>query len=123
MAVAVPVRILLLSLHQWDPVLKMVEDYRDIQNKIKALNDELGPIKDALTRHLIAGDEDKIELPDGSYVVSKVMVALWTYSDKLEAKRIKLEEQKLDLKNAEKKEQLNGSASATFSAHVRGRAK
>jgi hypothetical protein len=106
-----------------DPVMKMVEDYRDIQNKIKALNDELGPIKDALTRHLIAGDEDKIELPDGSYVVSKVMVALWTYSDKLEAKRIKLEEQKLDLKNAEKKEQLNGSASATFSAHVRGRAK
>jgi|TARA_A100001201_G_scaffold130570_1_gene116398 hypothetical protein len=103
--------------------MKMVEDYRDIQNKIKALNEELGPIKEALTRHLVAGDEDKIELPDGSYVISKVMVALWTYSDKLEAKRIKLEEQKLDLKNAEKKEQLNGSASATFSAHVRGRAK
>ena len=96
--------------------MKMVEDYRDIQNKIKALNEELGPIKEALTRHLVAGDEDKIELPDGSYVISKVMVALWTYSDKLE-------EQKLDLKNAEKKEQLNGSASATFSAHVRGRAK
>ena len=106
-----------------DPVMKMVEDYRDIQNKIKALNEELGPIKEALTRHLVAGDEDKIELPDGSYVISKVMVALWTYSDKLEAKRIKLEEQKLDLKTAEKKEQLNGSASATFSAHVRGRAK
>ena len=106
-----------------DPVMKMVEDYRDIQNKIKALNEELGPIKEALTRHLVAGDEDKIELPDGSYVISKVMVATWTYSEKLEAKRIKLEEQKLDLKTAEKKEQLNGSASATFSAHVRGRAK
>tara|TARA_R100001509_G_scaffold20190_1_gene10449 strand:- start:915 stop:1367 length:453 start_codon:yes stop_codon:yes gene_type:complete len=106
-----------------DPVMKMVEDYRDIQNKIKALNEELGPIKDALTRHLVAGDEDKIELTDGSYVISKVMVATWTYSEKLEAKRIKLEEQKLDLKTAEKKEQLNGSASATFSAHVRGRAK
>ena len=49
-----------------DPVMKMVEDYRDIQNKIKALNEELGPIKDALTRHLVAGDEDKIELPDGA---------------------------------------------------------
>ena len=71
--------------------MKMVEDYRDIQNKIKALNEELGPIKEALTRHLVAGDEDKIELPDGSYVISKVMVALWTYSDKLEAKRIKPE--------------------------------
>ena len=106
-----------------EPILKMVEDYRDIQNKIKALDEELGLIKDALTRHLVAGDEDKIELTDGSYVISKVMVATWTYSDKLEAKRIKLEEQKLDLKNAEKKEQLNGSASATFSAHVRGRAK
>ncbi|REJ63018.1 MAG: hypothetical protein DWQ21_04455, partial [Bacteroidetes bacterium] len=106
-----------------DPVMKMVEDYRDIQNKIKALNEELGPIKEALTRHLVAGDEDKIELTDGSYVISKVMVATWTYSEKLEAKRIKLEEQKLDLKTAEKKEQLNGSASATFSAHVRGRAK
>ena len=106
-----------------DPVMKMVEDYRDIQNKIKALNEELGPIKEALTRHLVAGDEDKIELADGSYVVSKVMTAQWTYSDKLEAKRIKVEEQKLDLKNAEKKEQLNGSATATFSAHVRGRAK
>ena len=106
-----------------DPVMKMVEDYRDIQQKIKALNDELGPIKDALTRHLIAGDEDKIELADGSYVISKVMTAQWTYSEKLEAKRIKLEEQKLDLKTAEKKEQLNGSATATFPAHVRGRAK
>ena len=78
---------------------------------------------DALTRHLIAGDEDKIELADGSYVISKVMTAQWTYSEKLEAKRIKLEEQKLDLKTAEKKEQLNGSATATFTAHVRGRAK
>ena len=106
-----------------DPVMKMVEDYRDIQQKIKALNDELGPIKDALTRHLIAGDEDKIELADGSYVISKVMVAQWTYSDKLEAKRMKLEEQKIDLKAAEKKEQLNGDAYATFTAHVRGKAK
>ena len=49
-------------------------------------------------------------------------VALWTYSDKLEAKRIKLEEQKLDLKNAEKKEQLNGSASNLL-CYVRRRAK
>ena len=106
-----------------DHMLKMVEEYRDIQKKIKDLNEELEPIKDALTRHLVAGDEDKIELTDGSYVISKVMVATWTYSEKLEAKRIKLEEQKLDLKTAEKKEQLNGSASATFSAHVRGRAK
>jgi len=103
--------------------MKMVEDYRDIQNKIKALTEELGPLKDALTRHLIAGEEDKIELADGSYVISKVMTAQWTYSEKLEAKRIKLEEQKLDLKTAEKKEQLNGSATATFTAHVRGRAK
>ena len=105
------------------PVLEMVEDYRNLQHKIKALNEELGPIKDALTRHLVAGEEDKIELADGSYVISKVMTAQWTYSEKLEAKRIKLEEQKLDLKTAEKKEQLNGIASATFSAHIRGRAK
>jgi len=106
-----------------DPVMKMVEEYRDIQNKIKALTEELSPLKDALTRHLIAGEEDKIELADGSYVISKVMTAHWTYSEKLEAKRIKLEEQKLDLKTAEKKEQLNGTATATFTAHVRGRAK
>tara|TARA_B100000003_G_scaffold21066_1_gene16954 strand:- start:888 stop:1340 length:453 start_codon:yes stop_codon:yes gene_type:complete len=106
-----------------DPIMEMVASYRDIQNQIKTLNDQLAPIKDALTRHLIAGDQDKIELSDGSYMVSKVMTAHWVYSDKLEAKRIKLEEQKLDLKNAEKKEQLNGSASATFTAHVRGKAK
>ena len=106
-----------------DPIMEMVASYRDIQNQIKILNEQLAPIKDALTRHLIAGDEDKIELADGSYMVSKVMTAHWVYSDKLEAKRIKLEEQKLDLKTAEKKEQLNGSATATFTAHVRGRAK
>lgn len=106
-----------------DPVMEMVEKYREIQNTIKALNEELDPIKDALTRHLIAGEEDKIELPDGSYVITKIMTAHWVYSDKLEEKRIKLEEQKLDLKNAEKKEQINGKASATFTAHIRGRAK
>jgi len=104
-------------------VMKMVEDYRDIQNKIKALNEELEPIKDALTRHLIAGDEDKIELPDGSYVITKVMKAQWTYSEKLEARQLKFKEQKLDLENAKKKEQLNGTASATYNAHVMGRAK
>ena len=106
-----------------DPIMEMVASYRDIQNQIKTLNDQLAPIKDALTRHLIAGDQDKIELADGSYMVSKVMTAHWVYSDKLEAKRIKLEEQRIDLKAAEKKEQLNGNASATFTAHVRGKAK
>ena len=64
----------------------MVASYRDIQNKIKTLNERLAPIKDALTRHLIAGDEDKIELADSSYMVSKVMTAHWV-SDKLEEKR------------------------------------
>jgi len=99
-----------------DPVMKMVEDYRDIQNKIKALNEELAPIKDALTRHLVAGDEDKIELPDGSYMLIKVMKTQWVYSKELE-------EQRIDLKAAQQKEQLNGKASATFTAHVRGTAK
>ena len=106
-----------------DPVMKMVEDYRDIQNKIKALKDELEPIKDALTRHLVAGDEDKIELPDGSYVITKVMKAQWTYSEKLQARQLKFKEQKLDLENAEKKERLNGTASAIYNAHVMGKAK
>ena len=106
-----------------DPIMEMVASYRDIQNQIKTLNDQLAPIKDALTRHLIAGDQDKIELADGSYMGCKVMTAHWVYSDKLEAKRIKLEEQRIDLKAAEKKEQLNGNASATFTAHVRGKAK
>ena len=99
-----------------DPVIKMVEDYRDIQNKIKALNEELAPIKDALTRHLVAGDEDKIELPDGSYMLIKVMKTQWVYSKELE-------EQRIDLKAAQQKEQLNGKASASFTAHVRGTAK
>ena len=99
-----------------DPVIKMVEDYRDIQNKIKALNEELAPIKDALTRHLVAGDEDKIELPDGSYMLIKVMKTQWVYSKELEERRI-------DLKAAQQKEQLNGKASATFTTHVRGAAK
>ena len=99
-----------------NPVMKMVEDYRDIQNKIKALNEELAPIKDALTRHLVAGDEDKIELPDGSYMLIKVMKTQWVYSKELE-------EQRIDLKAAQQKEQLNGKASATFTAHVRGTAK
>jgi len=106
-----------------DPIMEMVASYRDIQNQIKTLNEQLAPIKDALTRHLIAGDEDKIELADGSYMVSKVMTAHWVYSDKLEEKRTKIEEQRIDLKAAEKKEQLNGKASATFTAHVRGKAK
>ena len=103
--------------------MEMVASYRDIQNQIKTLNDQLAPLKDALTRHLIAGDQDKIELADGSYMVSKVMTAHWVYSDKLEEKRTKIEEQRIDLKAAEKKEQLNGNASATFTAHVRGKAK
>ena len=106
-----------------DPVMEMVAKYRDIQNNIKTLTEELGPIKDALTRHLVAGDEDKITLPDGSYVITKVMTAHWTYSEKLEEKRVKLEEQRIDLKAAEKKEQLNGKAEAVFTAHVRGTAK
>lgn len=99
-----------------DPIMEMVASYRDIQNQIKTLNDQLAPIKDALTRHLIAGEEDKIVLADGSYMVSKVMKTRWVYSDKLE-------EQRIDLKAAEEKEQLNGKASATFTAHVRGSAK
>ena len=52
-------------------------------------------------------------------MVSKVMTAHWVYSDKLEEKRTKIEEQRIDLKAAEKKEQFNGKASATFTAHVR----
>jgi hypothetical protein len=99
-----------------DPVMDMVTQYRDIQSKIKTLTEELGPIKDALTRHLVAGEQDSITLPDGSYVITKVMTAHWTYSEKLEEKRI-------DLKAAEKKEQLNGKAEAVFTAHVRGKAK
>ena len=106
-----------------EPMLKMVEQYRDIQKKIKDLNEELAPIKDALTRHLVAGDEDKIELPDGSYVITKVMKAQWTYSEKLQARQLKFKEQKLDLENAEKKERLNGTASAIYNAHVMGKAK
>ena len=51
------------------------------------------------------------------------MTAHWTYSEKLEEKRVKLEEQRIDLKAAEKKEQLNGKAEAVFTAHVRGTAK
>ena len=106
-----------------DPVMDMVTQYRDIQSKIKTLTEELGPIKDALTRHLVAGEQDSITLPDGSYVITKVMTAHWTYSEKLEEKRVKLEEQRIDLKAAEKKEQLNGKAEAIFTAHVRGKAK
>ena len=106
-----------------DPVMEMVAKYRDIQNNIKTLTEELGPIKDALTRHLVAGEQDNITLPDGSYVITKVMTAHWTYSEKLEEKRVKLEEQRIDLKAAEKKEQLNGKAEAVFTAHVRGTAK
>jgi hypothetical protein len=106
-----------------DPVMDMVTQYRDIQNKIKTLTEELGPIKDALTRHLVAGEQDSITLPDGSYVITKVMTAHWTYSEKLEEKRCKFEEQRIDLKAAEKKEQLNGKAEAIFTAHVRGKAK
>ena len=106
-----------------DPVMEMVAQYRDFQSKIKTLTEELGPIKDALTRHLVAGEQDKITLPDGSYVITKVMTAHWTYSEKLEEKRVKLEEQRIDLKAAEKKEQLNGKAEAVFTAHVRGTAK
>jgi hypothetical protein len=73
-----------------DPVMEMVAKYRDIQNNIKTLTEELGPIKDALTRRLVAGDEDKITRPDGSYVSTKVMTAHWTYSEKREEKRVKL---------------------------------
>ena len=69
-----------------------------------------------MTRHLVAGDEDKIELPDGSYMLIKVMKTQWVYSKELE-------EQRIDLKAAQQKEQLNGKASATFTAHVRGTAK
>ena len=106
-----------------DPIMQMVEDYRSTQNEIKVLNDKFALLKDALTRHLVAGDEDSIELPDGSYVVTKVMKPQWTYSEELKVKRIKLKEQELDLKNEEKKERLNGTASATKNAHVMGRPK
>ena len=99
-----------------DPVMDMVAKYRDIQSNIKTLREELAPIQDALTRHLVAGDEERIALADGSFVISKVMKAHWTYSEKLE-------EQRIDLKAAEKKEQLNGKAQAVFTAHVRGNAK
>ena len=99
-----------------DPVMDMVAKYRDIQSNIKTLREELAPIQDALTRHLVAGDEERIALADGSFVISKVMKAHWTYSEKLE-------EQRIDLKAAEKKEQLNGKAQAVFTAHVRGTAK
>ena len=58
--------------------MEMVASYRDIEPD-QGPERTLAPIKDALTRHLIAGDEDKIELADGSYMVSKVMTAHWVY--------------------------------------------
>ena len=106
-----------------DPVIKMVEDYRITQNEIKVLTQKFAFLKDALTRHLVAGNEDKIELPDGSFVISKVMTKQWTYSEEVEAMRTKLKEQKLDLIHAEEKEQLKEIATFTYSAHVRGSAK
>ena len=106
-----------------DPVMEMVAKYRDIQNNIKALKEELAPIQDALTRHLVAGDEQSIALPDGSYVIFKVMKAHWTFTEELEKKRTKLDELRIDLKAAEDKEKRNGKAQAVFTAGVRGNAK
>jgi len=106
-----------------DPVMEMVEDYRITQNEIKVLTQKFAFLKDALTRHLVAGNEDKIELPDGSFVISKVMTKQWTYSEEVETLRTKLKEQKLDLEHAEKKEQLKEIATFTYSAHVRGSTK
>ena len=106
-----------------DLVMEMVAKYRDIQSNIKALKEELAPIQDALTRHLVAGDEERIALPDGSFVVSKVMQSHWTFTEEVEKKRTKLDELRIDLKAAEDKEKRNGKAQAVFTASVRGTAK